>query len=78
VFASLVADTAPEEMRGTAFGIFNFAGGLAMLLASVVAGGLWDAYGPKATFLAGAAITVVALIGLLLSHRHSEIIHSPR
>ncbi len=78
LFASLVADTAREEMRGTAFGIFNFAGGLAMLVASVVAGGLWDAYGPTGTFLAGAATTAVALIGLVLAHRRSEIVRSPQ
>jgi MFS family permease len=66
LFASLVADTAPEDLRGTAFGMFNFAGGIAMLIASVLAGGLWDAYGPAATFLAGAGFTAVALIGLTL------------
>uniref|UniRef100_A0A973WIQ0 MFS transporter n=2 Tax=Bradyrhizobium quebecense TaxID=2748629 RepID=A0A973WIQ0_9BRAD len=78
LFASLVADTASEELRGTAFGIFNFAGGLAMLVASVLAGGLWDAYGPTATFLAGAGTTVVALIVLALAHRRSEIVGSPQ
>ncbi len=67
LFASLVADTAPEDLRGTAFGVFNFAGGIAMLIASVIAGGLWDAYGPAATFLAGAGFTVVALIAFGLS-----------
>jgi MFS family permease len=64
LFASLVADTAPADLRGTAFGVFNFAGGIAMLVASILAGGLWDAYGPAATFLAGAAFTAVALVGL--------------
>jgi MFS family permease len=67
LFASLVADTAPEDLRGTAFGVFNFAGGIAMLVASVVAGGLWDAYGPAATFLVGAGFTTVALIGLVFA-----------
>ena len=62
-----MADTAPEDLRGTAFGVFNFAGGIAMLIASVIAGGLWDAYGPAATFLAGAGFTVVALIAFGLS-----------
>lgn len=66
LFASLVADTAPEDLRGTAFGMFNFAGAIAMLVASVLAGGLWGAYGPAATFLAGAGLTAVALIGLML------------
>jgi MFS family permease len=67
LFASLVADTSPEDLRGTAFGLFNFAGGIAMLAASVLAGGLWDTYGPTATFLAGAGLTAVALIGLALA-----------
>ncbi len=67
LFAGLVADTAPEDLRGTAFGVFNFLGGVAMLVASVLAGGLWKAYGPAATFLAGAGIAGVALTGLVLA-----------
>jgi predicted MFS family arabinose efflux permease len=54
LLAAMVADTAPAPLRGTAYGVFNLASGLAMLLASVVAGGLWDAFGPGATFWAGA------------------------
>jgi MFS family permease len=69
IFASLVADAAPENLRGTAFGIFNFAGGAALLVASVLAGGFWDAYGPEATFLAGAGFAAVALIGLAFVER---------
>ncbi len=65
LLATLVADTAPAELRGIAFGVFNLASGIAMLFASVVAGALWDIYGPIATFLAGAAFTAIALIGLL-------------
>jgi MFS family permease len=66
LLATLVADTAPTELRGTAFGIFNFVGGIAMLAANIIAGGLWDRYGPAAAFLTGAAFTAVALFGLLL------------
>jgi MFS family permease len=66
LLATLVADTAPADLRGTAFGMFNLASGVALLVASVIAGGLWDAYGPRMTFLAGAAFTAIALIGLLL------------
>jgi MFS family permease len=64
-FAALIADTAPPELRGTAFGIFNLVTGIALLLASVVAGLLWDQVGPQGTFLAGAAFAFVALVGLL-------------
>jgi MFS family permease len=69
LLASLVTDTSPEDLRGTAFGIFNFAGGVAMLAASLVAGALWDAYGPAMTFLCGGAFTVLGLAGLGVVHR---------
>jgi MFS family permease len=65
LFAKLVADNAPSELRGTAFGIFNLVSGSALLLASVIAGALWAAFGAPATFLAGAAFAVLALLGLL-------------
>lgn len=65
LLATLVADAAPPELRGTAFGVFNLITGLALLVASVVAGALWDIAGPRGTFLAGAAFTMVALAGLL-------------
>jgi MFS family permease len=66
LLATLVSDTAPVELRGTAFGVFNFVAGLAMLVASVVAGALWDAYGAAATFVTAAGFTIVALIGFLI------------
>ena len=65
LLSTLVADAAPAELRGTAFGMFNLVTGLTLLAASVIAGGLWDAIGPAGTFLAGAAFTVIALVGLL-------------
>jgi MFS family permease len=65
LLATLVADTSPAKFRGTAFGMFNLVSGLVLLLASVLAGFLWDRYGAPATFLAGAVFTGVALIGLL-------------
>jgi MFS family permease len=64
LLSTLVADAAPAELRGTAFGMFNLMTGLALLAASIGAGALWDAFGPKGTFLAGAAITGIALLGL--------------
>jgi MFS family permease len=66
LLATLVADTAPADLRGTAYGMFNLAGGIAMLIASVIAGGLWDVYGPSATFFAGAGFTTISLFGLFL------------
>lgn len=69
LLAAQVADTSPAELRGTAFGFFNLLGGLAMLAASVIAGGLWDIAGPQGTFLAGAGFAVIALAGLLAAHR---------
>ena len=65
LLATLVADTSPAELRGTAYGFFNLLGGLAMLAASIIAGALWDTTGPAGTFLAGAGFALIALIGLL-------------
>lgn len=67
LLATMVADTAPAALRGTAFGFFNFVSGIAMLVASVLAGGLWDAYGAAATFTAGAGLCAVA--AMLLAGR---------
>lgn len=66
LLAALVAATAPRDLRGTAFGVFNLVCGIALLVASTLAGWLWDAYGPALTFYAGAAFTVAAGIGLAL------------
>jgi len=65
ILAALVADTSPPRLRGTAFGVFNLVSGIALLLASIIAGGLWDRYGAPVTFYAGAAFTAIALLGLL-------------
>jgi MFS family permease len=72
LLATLVADTAPAELRGTAYGTFNLMTGIALLAASVIAGGLWDAIGPKGTFLAGAAFTALAVLGLLTLRRNGK------
>ena len=66
---SLIADTAPAELRGTAYGVFNLLVGLALLVASVLAGALWDVIGSQATFLASAAFTLVALVCLPATRR---------
>jgi len=66
LLATMVADTAPADLRGTAFGFFNLVSGLSMLVASVLAGYLWDQWGASFTFYAGAIFCVIALLGLLL------------
>jgi MFS family permease len=66
LLAKLVANTAPAELRGTAFGIFNLVSGGALLLASVIAGLLWSTFGASATFVAGASFAALAAMGLLL------------
>jgi MFS family permease len=64
LLATMVADTAPADLRGTAFGFFNLVSGIAMLAASVVAGLLWDRLGAPATFCAGAGFCALALLAL--------------
>lgn len=72
LLSTLVADTAPADLRGTAFGLFNLAAGLAMLVASIIAGALWDFYGPAATFLLGAVFTTLALIGFVTTQLRQQ------
>jgi MFS family permease len=60
--SALVADTAPDDLRGTAFGLFNLVTGGALLAASVLAGWLWSAFGPTATFCAGAVFSGLAIL----------------
>lgn len=69
LLSRLVADRSPPELRGSAFGLFNLASGVAMLAASVTAGLLWDRFGPAATFLAGAGFAVAAAMALLVLDR---------
>lgn len=65
LLSKLVADTAPADLRGTAFGIFNLVTGGALLLASIIAGSLWSIFGASTTFIAGASFAALAAIGLL-------------
>jgi len=78
VLASLVGDLAPAEHVGTAFGLLNVASGAAVLVASAVAGGLWDALGPAATFVAGGAAALVALAFMPLLPARPTAISEPR
>lgn len=66
LLAAMVAHTAPANLRGTAFGLFNLVSGLAMLAASIIAGLLWDRLGAAVTFYAGAGFCVVTLLAVLL------------
>ena len=67
LFAKLVADCSPQQLRGSAYGIFNLVTGLALLVASVIAGVVWDAQGPAMTFFVGAGCAALAMMGLLLA-----------
>jgi MFS family permease len=62
LLAAMVAQTAPADLRGTAFGVFNLASGGAMLVASALAGALWQFVGPAATFWCGAALAMASLV----------------
>jgi MFS family permease len=64
LLATMVADTAPADLRGTAYGVFSLVSGVAMLAASSLAGLLWDRLGASSTFHAGAVFCAIALVGL--------------
>ena len=72
LFAKLVADRSPPELCGSAYGVFNLATGLSLLAASVIAGVAWDAIGPSATFMTGAAFALAALVGLSLARTSKD------
>jgi len=78
LLSALVADAAPAELRGTAFGVFNLVSGVAMLAASILAGALWDIAGPTGTFLAGAVFTAIALATLPFVRWRARKIGTPR
>ena len=67
LLAAMVANAAPAELRGTAFGLFNLVSGVAMLVASGLAGLLWDQLGASFTFLAGGAFCMLALLTIAAS-----------
>jgi MFS family permease len=69
LLATMVADSAPADLRGTAYGVFNLFSGVAMLVASGFAGWLWDQHGAETTFYAGAIYSLVALLGLAVRWR---------
>jgi MFS family permease len=69
LLSKMVADCVPSHARGSAFGLFNLASGIALLLASLLAGLLWDRAGPQATFLAGGGFATLALLLLLVRRR---------
>jgi len=69
LLSTLVADSAPDHLRGTAFGIFNLVNGIALLFASLVAGVVWQMLGASMTFYVGAAFAGVAFLLLLISFR---------
>ncbi len=66
LLSSLIAGSAPPELRGTAFGVFNLITGIVLLVASILAGAIWDLAGPQGTFLAGAGFTLLTLAGLIM------------
>ncbi|MDN4572720.1 MFS transporter [Pandoraea sp. XJJ-1] len=61
ILATMVSESSPAALRGTAFGMFNLIGGLSMLLASAIAGAMWEYFGASVTFYAGAALVLVPL-----------------
>jgi MFS family permease len=75
LLAAMVADTAPADLRGTAFGVFNLVAGLALLCSGGTAGLVWDHFGARYTFIFGASMALLALVALLI---HSQSARNSR
>jgi MFS family permease len=67
VSKALVADHAPRDARGTALGFFYMGAGFMTLAGNIIAGWLWDAHGPKATFMFGAVVSALAVLMIPLT-----------
>ncbi len=76
LLAAMVAAVAPADLRGTAFGFFGLATGVAMLASSAIAGVLWQAFGSARTFQAGAVFATLSLLGILLARARRIFTHS--
>jgi MFS family permease len=72
VLAAMIAETAPAHLRGSAFGVFNLASGICMLLGSTIAGWLWAHHGASTTFFTGAALAAVPLLMTCIAPRASR------
>jgi MFS family permease len=70
IFAAMVANSAPKDLRGSAFGIFNMLRGLVLLVASVIAGLLWDQVGPQATFGFASVLAIITVVAVWLSRHY--------
>ncbi len=77
LLSTMIADTAPVDLRGTAYGLFNLASGLAMLVASILAGLLWDRLGASVTFYAGAVFCGLAIFGLTVRPTVARTVSTP-
>lgn len=69
LLATMIADAAPNDLRGTAYGFFNLVSGITMLIASALAGFLWDQFGAQFTFVGGAIFSALALLAILWQSR---------
>ena len=76
LLSAMVADGVPEHLRATAFGAFHFASGIALLLASLIAGILWERVGPSGTFYSGAGITAAGLVFFWRTQGAGRTLHS--
>jgi len=75
LLAALTADSAPPELRGTAFGIVNLVRGVMLFAASFLAGGLWSSFGPKITFLTGAGLATLAALAAIRADPRTALAH---
>lgn len=72
LLATMIANTAPSDLRGTAYGFFNLVSGVSMLFASGIAGLVWDTLGARFTFIAGGIFALLALTGILMHSRRVD------
>jgi MFS family permease len=66
LLSAMIADTTPVAWRGTGFGVFSLISGIALLIASVAAGAIWDQFGSQTTFVVGGIFALLSVFALPL------------
>lgn len=72
ILTALVADHCAPHLRGTAYGLFNLFSAAALLVASGMAGILWDHIGPRSTFLFGGVLALLSLFAFFFVTRNER------
>ena len=65
MFASLISDYIPKDLRGTGFGLYSLISSVSMIFASLIAGHISESFGMNVAFISGAILGIITIVILL-------------